>query len=99
MKMSKAKYVDFYSSLTGHSKSFVSKNLTENKGNHTYTFKVGFQKYNAWIIANRIYCQHFLENVCQNSWYFDFDTYELDWDLIEKDNEEGINLIIEQRQK
>jgi|tagenome__1003787_1003787.scaffolds.fasta_scaffold20864823_2 hypothetical protein len=90
MKMTKKKYINFYSTLTGHSKSFVEKNLHEGYSiNGTrYKFVSGMQTYSAWIINGRIYCQHFLQNTCQSAWYFDFDTYEIDWGLIEEDLEE-----------
>jgi hypothetical protein len=90
MKMTKKKYVEFYSALTGHSKSFVEKNLHERYGikEPRYSFIAGKQSYTAWILKNHIYCQYFIENSCQGAWYFDFDNYEFNWKLVEEDQEE-----------
>jgi hypothetical protein len=99
MKMTKKKAVEFYSVLTGHPKAFVERNLSESKATVTEVFRFtsGLQMYQAWINKGRIYCQHFLENSCQSAWYFDFDTYEIDWKSIERDEAEDLEYALKER--
>lgn len=95
-KISKKKYSEFYSTLTGHSKSYVLKNMEETF-NGSYKFLTGMQMYHAWVLKGKIYCQYFLESECRGAWYFDIETFEYDRKLTEKDENEGIEELIYNR--
>ncbi|ULT58709.1 hypothetical protein L1999_09345 [Neobacillus drentensis] len=85
MNLPKSKYVELFSLLTGHTKSFVIRNTREFGENSGFRFIFGKQTYQAWIKNGRIHCEIFLENAYQNTWYFDFTSYEIDWDSIERE--------------
>ena len=94
MKLTKAKYIEFVSKLTGHTKSFVSKNMEINDYIGTFSFIAGSLRYDTWLLGGRIYTQYFLDSSCQGSWYHDFETLDYDWkyteELERKDFEERI---------
>jgi hypothetical protein len=94
LKMTKKKYIEFYSVLTGHSKSYVERNLLQ-KHNGGYDFMAGMQRYSAWILEGKIYCQHFLHGDCQGAWYFSYEGYGVDWNLIDRDRDEHKKQVIE----
>jgi hypothetical protein len=93
-KMTKKEYIDFYSTITGHTKSFVERNLTEHGVNGSFQFNAGIQRFLAWVKGDRIYCQHFFHGDCQVAWYFTREGFGVDWNLIDREREEYVKQII-----
>lgn len=78
-KLTKEKYIKFISRLTGHSKSFIEKNMKINDFTKCYTFVAGMTKYETLIKNGRIYTQYYIDYVCEGSFYHDLDSLEYDW--------------------
>lgn len=83
-ELTKEKYVAFMSKLTGHTNSFIEKNMKIDEYMDCYTFTAGALQYDTWIADRRIYTQYFLNSTCQGSWYHDFETLEYDWKYTEE---------------
>ncbi|OIJ12693.1 hypothetical protein BKP37_12905 [Anaerobacillus alkalilacustris] len=73
-KLTRKKAIEFYVHLTGHTKSFVSKNLVE-KFNDTYSFAPGSLCYDLWKSEGALLLSHNLEGHTNMSW-FDFITFK-----------------------
>lgn len=83
-KLTKKKYIEFITKLTGHTKSFVQKNMKINEFIDCYTLMSGTIRYDTWIYKNRIYTQYFLDSFCKGDWYHDFESLEYDWKYSEE---------------
>lgn len=95
-ELTKEKYVEFISKLTGHTKSFIEKNMRINEYMDCYTFTAGALQYDTWILGGRIYTQYFLDSACQGSWYHDFQSLEYDWKYTEEQRDNERKEIIEE---
>ena len=92
-KLPTKKYIEFFSAFTGHSKAYVQRNIYPGY-NDMHEFSTGMQKYIAWVVNGRIYCQHFIGGGCSGAVYCDIDTFEYDYELMERDQESNIQSII-----
>lgn len=86
-KFTKDKCANFYAHLTGHSKSYVLKNMQESS-NGGFRFITGMQIYYAWILKGKIYCQFFIQGQCRDACYFDSQTFEYDWKFTDEEEHE-----------
>lgn len=76
--MSKKKATEFYKSFIGTAKGLQI-------GDCSWNIDTGGQmRYAAWIVDNRIYLQCFLDGYCINAMYFNLDTYEYEYDYMDK---------------
>lgn len=89
IKLTKDRYIEFMSKITGHSKAFINKNMRISKRPQAtvFEFTPGTLTYQTWILSERIYTQYFLESECQGSWYHDFETLKYDWRFTEEERE------------
>jgi hypothetical protein len=97
MKFTKKKAVGLYEKLTGHSKSFLSKNIVSTPElMSSHDLNVGLVKYSAWKTDGRIYVQVALGCHVRDSYWFNLETLECDHDKQDKWDEKKRNEIREE---
>lgn len=78
-KLTRKKAIDFYIYLTGHSKAFVNKNLTE--AHHSFNFAPGAISYQLWKSGRGensfLILSHNMKGSTSHV-YYDFITFEMD---------------------
>jgi hypothetical protein len=96
-KLNKTKAIEFFMYLTGHSKTFVSKNIHQEKrySGNAFEFNPGFVRYSIWKSEGCIYLHQLLGNESWDSSYFDFITFETQDRLNDLKREKERNEIIE----
>jgi hypothetical protein len=89
LKFSKKKAIELYANLTGHSKSFLSKNIVSRPElMSSFDLNVGLVRYSAWKNDGRIYMQVALGCHVRDSYWFNLETLERDNDKQEKWDDE-----------
>jgi hypothetical protein len=93
-KLNKKYAIEFFSWLTGHTKAFVGKNLTDRFNG--FQFAPGRLCYEIWKMDGALYLSHNTNNGYTEHSYFDYVTWESEDRLYEKSKKEHEDEIIEQ---